>query len=237
MNMEQGSLYLIPTLLGDSAVESVLPARIKEVIGGIHHFVVEDLRTARRFLKKADREIDIDSLEFLILNEHTLTEELPALLEPLLQGHDTGLMSEAGTPCVADPGSKLVSIAHSKGIRVIPVSGPSSITLALMASGFNGQNFVFHGYLPVDPKQRNAALKRLENDAYRLDQTQIFIETPYRNMKLFEGILSSCSPDTRLCIAANLTTADEMIKTLPLAIWKKNPPAIHKQPAVFLIYK
>jgi 16S rRNA (cytidine1402-2'-O)-methyltransferase len=234
---KRGVLYLIPTLLGDSPVENVLPANIKEVIGEIRHFVVEDLRTARRFLKKVDRETDINTLDFQVLNEHTLPEDIPQLLDPALNGHPIGIMSEAGTPCVADPGSLLVSLAHEKNIRVIPLSGPSSITLALMASGFNGQNFAFHGYLPVDPKQRNAALKRLENDAYRLDQTQIFIETPYRNMKLFEGIMASCSPGTMLCIAANLTTADEMIKTLTLATWKKNPPAIHKQPAVFLIYK
>lgn len=235
--MEHGSLYLIPTLLGESRVEDVLPAGIREVIHGIDHFVVEDLRTARRFLKKVDRDIDIDKLEFFILNEHTKAEDIPSMLEPVLKGSRMGLMSEAGSPCVADPGAHLVSMAHEKNIRVVPISGPSSITLALMASGFNGQNFVFHGYLPVEPKQRNAALKRLEQDAYRIDQTQVFIETPYRNMKVFQGIVDSCHSDTRLCIAANITTKDEMIRTQSLAKWKKNPPAIHKQPAVFLIYK
>jgi 16S rRNA (cytidine1402-2'-O)-methyltransferase len=146
-------------------------------------------------------------------------------------------MSEAGTPCVADPGSQLVSMAHEKDIRLIPLTGPSSIILALMASGFNGQNFVFHGYLPVERRSRTAAIRQLENAAYRNDQTQIFIETPYRNMKMFDAIIESCSPETRLCIAANLTTDEEMIRTRQISEWKKKPPAIQKQPAVFLIYK
>jgi 16S rRNA (cytidine1402-2'-O)-methyltransferase len=235
--MEPGRLILIPTLLGDSAVEDVLPANLTNVVRGISHFIVEDLRTARRFLKKVDRSIDIDSLSFFELNEHTPVEEIPAMLQPLLKGQDTGLMSEAGTPCVADPGAIIVTMAHEKNICVIPLSGPSSITLALMASGFNGQNFVFHGYLPVETKKRHSKLKQIEQDAYRLDQTQIFIETPYRNMQMFESIVKSCLPETRLCIAAMLTTADEMVRSMPLSRWKKEPPAIHKQPAVFLIYK
>lgn len=235
--MEQGRLILIPTLLGDSPVDEVMPANLGTVIGKISHFVVEDLRTARRFLKKVDREIDIDSLHFYTLNEHSHQEELPELLQPLLDGHDLGLMSEAGTPCVADPGSTLVSLAHQNNIRVIPLSGPSSITLALMASGFNGQNFAFHGYLPIDRKACTTAIKNLEKDAFRNNQTQIFIEAPYRNMKVFDNIIESCHPETRLCIAANLTTSEEMISTRAVAQWKKNPPAIHKQPAVFLIYK
>jgi len=235
--MEHGSLVLIPTLLGNSQVEDVMPSNLKAVISKINHFVVEDLRTARRFLKKVDRETDIDALEFYLLNEHTRNEDISGLLKPLLEGKDIGLMSEAGTPCVADPGSSLVALAHENNIRVIPLSGPSSITLALMASGFNGQNFIFHGYLPIDSKSRKTDIRKLEQDAYRKDQTQIFIETPYRNMKLFESIIESCNPDTRMCIAVNLTTAEEKITTLRMAQWKKNPPAIHKQPAVFLIYK
>ncbi len=235
--MKKGNLYLIPTLLGDSPVDDVLPGSMKNILGNIKHFVVEDLRTARRFLKKLDKSTDIDSLSFYLLNEHSVSEDLPDMLKPLNEGQDLGLMSEAGTPCVADPGASLVSLAHENNIRVIPLSGPSSITLALMASGFNGQNFVFHGYLPVDNRSRATAIRKLEQDAYRKDQTQIFIETPYRNMKMFESIMGNCSPETRLCVAANLTTADEMIKTLPVAKWKKNPPAINKQPAVFLLYK
>jgi 16S rRNA (cytidine1402-2'-O)-methyltransferase len=235
--MKKGNLYLIPTLLGDGAYDDVLPANLRQIIVKITYFVVEDLRTARRFLKKADSSIDINKLSFELLNEHSSPEDIPSFLNPLLEGNDLGIMSEAGTPCVADPGSELVSLAHSHSIRVIPVSGPSSITLALMASGFNGQNFTFHGYLPVEKRERNAALRRIEQDAFRKSQTQIFIETPYRNMKMFESILESCNAGTRLCIAANLTTNDEMIKTLSVAEWKKQTPAIHKQPAVFLIYK
>ena len=235
--MEHGRLILIPTLLGDSSVEDVLPANLRNVIKGIRHYIVEDLRTARRFLKKVDHNIDIDSLIFFELNKHIPEEDIPRMIEPLLKGHHTGLMSEAGTPCVADPGAMIVSLAHEKNIRVVPLSGPSSITLALMGSGFNGQNFVFHGYLPIESKQRQSVLKKIEQDAHRLDQTQIFIETPYRNMQMFESILKTCLPETRLCIAANLTTAEEMIRTLPVSRWKKEPPAIHKQPAVFLIYK
>lgn len=236
-NMKHGSLLLIPTLLGDSQLGDVMPSNLKGSIGKIRHFVVEDLRTARRFLKKVDKEIDIDSLHFYLLNEHSTPEEIPEFINPLLEGHDLGLMSEAGIPCVADPGSVLVGMAHEKNIRVIPLSGPSSIMLALMASGFNGQNFVFHGYLPIDSKPRATAIKKLEQDAYRNNQTQIFIETPYRNMKLFESILESCHQKTQLCVAAMLTTKDEMIRTMTVGRWKKNPPAIHKQPAVFLIYK
>ncbi len=235
--MKYGRLILIPTLLGDGPVDEVMPANLGTLIGKISHFVVEDLRTARRFLKKVDREIDIDSLHFYTLNEHSQQEELPELIQPLLDGHDLGLMSEAGTPCVADPGSTLVSLAHQKNIRIIPLSGPSSITLALMASGFNGQNFAFHGYLPIDHKACATTIKKLEKDAFRNNQTQIFIEAPYRNMKVFDNVIESCHPETRLCIAANLTTSEEMISTKTVAQWKKNPPAIHKQPAVFLIYK
>lgn len=231
------SLYLIPTLLGDSPVDDVIPHGLSEKLRSIKYFIVEDLRTARRFLKKIDRSINIDDLTFFLLNEHSKADEIHEFIAPLLGGDDMGLMSEAGTPCVADPGASLVSIAHSKNIRVVPLSGPSSITLALMASGFNGQQFIFHGYLPKDRKERIQALKRLEQDAFKKDQTQIFIETPYRNMQMFESITETCRHDTLLCIAADLTTQNEMVRTLNIAQWKKNPPAIHKKPAVFLIYK
>ncbi len=234
---EYGRLFLIPSLLGDGPVEDVLPPALGKQLTGILHYVVEDLRTARRFLKKVDSTINIDALSFGLLNEHTREEDIPALFTPLLEGHDMGLISEAGTPCIADPGAALVAMAHANDVRVIPLTGPSSIILALMASGFNGQNFVFHGYLPVEQKSRMAAIKILEQEAYRRDQTQVFIETPYRNMKLLESILNTCLPETRLCIAANLTTDMEMIRTMTVAVWKKKPPAIHKQPAVFLLYK
>lgn len=237
MNQKKGKIYLIPTLLGDTQLADVLPDGIRGILAGIRHFAVEDLRSARRFLKKIDKQTDIDSLHFQLLNEHSKLEDISLLLQPLLKGNDLGIMSEAGTPCIADPGSLLVSMAHEKGIRIVPLTGPSSLILALMASGFNGQNFVFHGYLPVERRSRSAAIRQLENAAYRNDQTQIFIETPYRNMQMFDAIIESCSPETRLCIAANLTTDDEMIRTRQISGWKKKPPAIHKQPAVFLIYK
>jgi 16S rRNA (cytidine1402-2'-O)-methyltransferase len=235
--MKNGTLYLIPTLLGDSDPAMVMPAKLGSIITSIKHFVVEDLRTARRFLKKVDRSIDIDTLSFSVLNEHSNAQDIPDLIKPSLRGHDMGIMSEAGTPCVADPGAALVSIAHEKGIKVIPLSGPSSIIMALMASGFNGQNFAFHGYIPIEDRDRNHSIKQMETAAFRHDQTQIFIETPYRNMKLFEAIVSVCMSSTRLCIAANLTTTAEMISTKTINGWKKNPPAINKQPAVFLLYK
>lgn len=235
--MNPGNLYLIPALLGDSRADEVIPSGIKKLVSKIEYFVVEDLRSARRLLKKIDPEINIDALQFELLNEHTDPADIPPLLGPLLKGRQTGLMSEAGSPCVADPGSSLVALAHEHSIKVVPLSGPSSINLALMASGFNGQHFVFHGYLPVEHKRRISALKSLEQQAYQKDQTQIFIETPYRNIKMFESILSACSPSTRLCIAANITTPDEIILTRSLSEWKKQPPDIHKQPAVFLLYK
>lgn len=234
--MKKGTLYLIPTPLGEGVLEASIPAGLVVTIRNIRHFVVEDLRTTRRFLKKVDKNTDIDSLRFYELNEHSRDEETAILLKPLLEGHDMGLMSEAGTPCVADPGASLVTLAHAAGIRVAPLVGPSSITLALMASGFNGQNFTFHGYLPVDRKARQQALRRLEQEAMQNDQTQIFIETPYRNMKMLESIIDTLRPSTLLCIAANLTGTEEFIRTLSVGEWKKEIPGIHKQPAVFLIY-
>lgn len=235
--MKKGILYLIPTPLGDGPIEAIMPAGMAKRLMNIHHFVVEDLRTARRFLKKTDRSIDIDSLHFYELNEHSNEEEVGTFLAPLLKGYDMGLMSEAGTPCVADPGASLVALAHENSIRVVPLSGPSSITLALMASGFNGQQFSFHGYLPVDRKARQQALRKLEQDARHTNQTQIFIETPYRNMQMLESIIETLGPATKLCIAASLTTDDEFIRTLTIAAWKKQLPDIHKKPAVFLVYR
>lgn len=237
MNMEPGRLFLIPSLLGNSNIEDVMPANITKTLSGIRHFVVEDIRTARRFIKKAYPSAVIDDMHFELLNEHTELADIPRLIKPLVEGNDVGLISEAGVPCVADPGSGLVLLAHANGIRVIPISGPSSIIMALMASGFNGQSFAFHGYLPIDKQKKISALKKLEQDAYKNEQTQIFIETPYRNMKLFESILAVCNPATRLCIAANITGTDEMIATRTVEEWREHKPDIHKQPAVFLLYK
>ena len=228
-------LYLIPTTLGDSAIEKVLPAEIMEVVQGLKYFVVENTRTARRHLKKMVPEIVIDDLDFKELNEHTQRLELELLLEPIIQGFDVGILSEAGCPGVADPGADLVKIAHEKGISVVPLVGPSSILLSLMASGMNGQNFAFVGYIPVKPAERAAAIRDLERNSGRDHQTQIFIEAPYRNTKLLEDLLAVCNSQTRLCIAVDLTLHSEFVVTKTIANWKKAVPDINKRPAIFLL--
>jgi 16S rRNA (cytidine1402-2'-O)-methyltransferase len=229
-------LYLLPSLLGDTTPSDVLPELVISTIRRIKHFIVEDIRTSRRFIKAIDKSIDINGLQFYILNEHTSDEELPLMLEPLISGHDTGLLSEAGLPCVADPGAKLVGLAHQSGFQVKPLTGPSSIYLALMASGFNGQNFIFHGYLPVDKQQRVKKIKEIEADTHRLDRTQIFIEAPYRNNQLLQSIIQTCNNETMLCIASDLTTKNEIISIKPIKEWKASLPDFHKKPVVFLLY-
>jgi 16S rRNA (cytidine1402-2'-O)-methyltransferase len=228
-------LYLIPTPLGETAAEKVLPAEIMLVVRDLRYFVVENTRTARRHLKKMVPEIVIDDLDFKELNEHTPHRELEQLLEPLTLGHDLGILSEAGCPGVADPGADLVKLAHDKGFRVVPLVGPSSILLSLMASGLNGQNFAFIGYLPVKPAERTPAIREVERNSGRDRQTQIFIEAPYRNTKLLEDLLSVCSSQTRLCIAADLTMDSEFVVTKTIAEWKKAIPEISKRPAIFLL--
>jgi 16S rRNA (cytidine1402-2'-O)-methyltransferase len=229
------NLYLIPTTLGDSSIEKVLPAEIMEVVGSLKYFVVENTRTARRHLKKMVPEIIIDDLDFKELNEHTQPIELELLLEPVRQGFDVGILSEAGCPGVADPGADLVRIAHEQGVTVVPLVGPSSILLSLMASGMNGQNFAFIGYIPVKPAERASAIRDLERNSARDRQTQIFIEAPYRNTKLLEDLLAICSSQTRLCIAVDLTLESEFVVTKTIANWKKAVPDINKRPAIFLL--
>ena len=231
------ALYLIPNLLGDTPVEQVLPPYNHEIIMGIRHFIVEDVRTARRFLKLVDRSIDIDQLTFYTLNKHTNPEEVASMLRPLEEGSPMGVISEAGCPAVADPGADVVAIAQRKGLQVIPLVGPSSIILAVMGSGFNGQSFAFNGYLPIEPDERIKTLKKLEQRAYTENQTQLFIETPYRNAKMMADILKACRPQTHLCIAAGLTTKDEYIKTRTVKEWLGKLPALEKIPCIFLIYK
>jgi len=234
----KGTLYLIPSTLGEPSPVNSLPGINLEIIEKLHHFVVEDLRTARRFLKKIQPGINIDELSFQILNEHTRPEEVPSLLTPLLEGKDMGLLSEAGLPCIADPGALLVSYAHENDVKVVPLIGPSSIFLALAASGFNGQNFAFSGYLPVDRRERISKIRELESAAYQHDQTQIFIETPYRNQHMMDALLETCRPQTRICIAVELTLPGEMIITLTAGQWKRmKRPDIQKKPAVFLLYR
>jgi 16S rRNA (cytidine1402-2'-O)-methyltransferase len=235
--MKNGNLFLIPSLLGESSADAVIPSANIEIIRSIRYFIVEEIRTARRFLKKIAPEIDIDSLNFSLYNEHSSLSDSSSFLAPLLRGEDAGIISEAGTPCVADPGSLIVRYAHESGIRVIPLAGPSSILLALMASGFNGQRFVFHGYLPIDKQTRAKSLKEMEQEISRKDQTQIFMETPYRNLQLLQAIRETCQDSTLLCIATSLTTPDETIITLPVGEWQKKKPDINKKPAVFLLYR
>lgn len=231
------ALYLIPVTLGDTAIEPVLPAYNKGIIAGLKHFIVEDVRSARRFLKKVDRDIDIDVLTFYELNKHTLPGDISGYLKPLAGGHPMGVISEAGCPAIADPGADVVAIAQQKGLRVIPLVGPSSILLSLMGSGFNGQSFAFHGYLPIDTAERNKKLKMLEQRIYTENQTQLFIETPYRNNKMVEEILANCRPQTKLCIAANLTCEGEYIRTRTVKEWKGKAPDLSKIPCIFLLYR
>ena len=231
------ALYLIPVTLGNTPIEKVLPAYNREVILTCRHFIVEELRTARRFLKSVERSIDIDSLSFYEMGKHADAAHFSQYLEPLRRGENVGVISEAGCPAVADPGADIVAIAQREGLEVVPLVGPSSILLSIMASGFNGQSFAFHGYLPIDAAQRAKRLKQLEARSISERQTQLFIETPYRNAKLFADICGTCSPNTRLCVAAGITTDSEWIKTRSIKEWKRTGlPELGKIPAIFLIF-
>lgn len=236
MNMET-ALYLLPVTLGDTPIEKVLPSYNREIILNINHFIVEDVRSARRFLKKVDSSVDIDRLTFYELNKHTRPEAVSGYLQPLVEGNSMGVISEAGCPAVADPGADVVAVAQRKGLKVVPLVGPSSIILSVMGAGFNGQNFAFNGYLPIEPGERTRRLKELESRVYQENQTQLFIETPYRNRKLMEDILHICRPQTRLCIAANITCEGEYIRTRTVKEWKGHLPELDKIPCIFLIYK
>ena len=231
------NLYLVPTSLGECDFNRILPAQNTEIVSALRFFIVEDVRTARRFLKKMNQSIDIDSLTFFILNQHTSPEELSGFLKPMFDGNDMGVLSEAGCPAIADPGADVVAIAQRNNFTVVPLVGPSSILLSLMASGFNGQSFAFVGYLPIQPDERSKALKKLESRVYAENQSQIFIETPYRNMKMVDEILKACQPNTRLCIAVDITLPTEYIKTKTIKEWKNQLPELSKRPCIFLLYK
>ena len=239
MEKIEPALYLIPVTLGETEYQKVLPEYNKKILRGIKNFIVENRRSAIRFLKLADSSIDIDSLEFLELNEHSDLARISNYLDPLLKKKlPMGIISEAGCPAVADPGAAVVEMAQKKNLKVVPLSGPSSMIMAVMASGLNGQGFAFNGYLPVKPNERAAKIRQLENRAWNEKQTQLFIEAPYRNLKMLESILNSCRNETLVCVAAGLTTEQEFIKTLSVAEWKKsNEPPINKLPAIFLIYR
>ncbi len=233
--MQNKSLYLIPSTLGDPDISKVIPAYNLGIIQNLSHFVVEEERTARRFLIRCSYKSDLSAIQFYILNEHTPAAEIPEIIRRS-GNNDLGMLSEAGLPAVADPGALLVKEAHRLKLRVIPLSGPSSLMIALMASGLNGQNFAFNGYLPVKPAERLSRIRHYEKRSEAERQTQIFIEAPYRNNQLTDSFLSALKPSTRLSIAVNLTLPQEWIRTMTVNDWKKNErPDLHKQPAVFII--
>ena len=232
-----GRLILFPVPIGAEDVEASLPAYNLQLLNGCHTFIVEELRTARRFLKHIGYQQSIDETTFHILNEHTEPAEIGHYLDPIDKGEDVGLLSEAGLPCVADPGALVTRMAQSKGVEIMPLVGPSSLMLALMASGLNGQQFAFLGYLPVDRHQRAAAIRSIEQTAIRTGQTQIFIEAPYRNNQMLEALSDTCHPETLICVACDLTLTSQTVRTLTAAQWRKQRQNInlHKRNTVFLV--
>lgn len=234
-SMQTGHLYLIPTLLAEDATDSI-PPQVRKVITETDLYIVENLKTARRFIKAVYKEKNIDACSFFELDKHRDYAFDETFLQQAFEGKHIGLLSEAGMPCIADPGHKVVQLAHELGIRVVPLAGPSSILMALIASGFNGQQFSFNGYLPIDHSERKQKLVQMESLARR-GQTQLFMDTPYRNAKLLEELLQWLKFDTMLCIACNITGKDEYIHSLPLAEWKKRKPDLHKKPAIFILGK
>ena len=232
------ALYLIPVTLGNTPIEHVLPSFNHDVIMGIRHFIVEDIRSARRFLRQTDKAFPIDDSTFFEMGKHADERLFSSYLQPLRNGLPVGIISEAGCPAVADPGADIVGIAQREGLPVVPLVGPNSMILAVMSSGLGGQSFAFCGYLPVEPSDRAKRLRQLETRAWTEGQTQLFIETPYRNQKMFQSLLSTLRPQTRLCIAAGITTPDQFIRTLSIAQWQKQRlPDLSKVPAIFLINK
>lgn len=232
-----GKLYLIPTTLGETNPEDVLPQTIKRTIDFIENYIVENEKTARKFIKSIQPEKIQASLQISVLNKHTEISEHNKMIQPCLEGKNIGLMSEAGCPGVADPGAIIVKLAHEKGIQVVPLVGPSSILLAIMASGMNGQCFSFNGYLPIDKSEKKIALKNLERISQDKNQSQIFIETPYRNNKMLEDILLALNPSTYICVATDITLPTEFIKTMRVSEWKKTKVDLHNRPTIFIIHK
>ena len=237
MHTNFGKLYLIPTRLGDNPPLEVLPISVKKVIESIDDYIVENEKTARRFIKRVDSRKQQSILNFKLINKYTQPEELESFLDACKQGKSMGLLSEAGCPGIADPGADIVKLAHEAHIQVVPLVGPSSILLALMSSGMNGQNFAFNGYIPIDKTERKAALKRLERLSFEQNQTQLFIETPYRNNKIIEDICNTLHQNTRVCIACDITLPSEYIKTMTVKEWKHAKVDLHKRPAIFVIHK
>lgn len=230
-----GKLYLIPSVLAEGSAHQVITPQVKDVISHTGFYLVENLRTARRYISSLQLGIDISTLDLQILDKNSGSQELQHLMKPAFEGKDIGVISEAGCPGIADPGALAVAFAHQKGIQVVPLSGPSSIFLALMGSGFSGQSFTFHGYLPIDKKELVNSLNSLENVSRKDQSTQIFMETPFRNQKMLDNLLQHLHPETLLCIAKNITATDELIQTKRVQDWKRNPPDLHKIPTVFLL--
>lgn len=237
MQHQFGKLYLIPTGLGENPPLDVLPISINKVIESIDDYIVENEKTARRFIKAICSQKSQPSLKFHVLNKHTEVDELPYFLDACKDGKSMGLLSEAGCPAIADPGADIVKLAHQNNIQVVPLVGPSSIILALMGSGMNGQSFTFNGYLPIDKNERKTELKRLERISFEQNQSQLFIETPYRNNKMLKDLCESLHAQTRLCVACDITLSSEYIKTMSINSWKKVKVDLHKRPAIFIIHK
>jgi 16S rRNA (cytidine1402-2'-O)-methyltransferase len=235
--LNKGNLYLIPTVIGDGTQKETLTSPIIKAVQKINVFIVENIRTTRRYIRTIDKEKDIDNITFYCFGKHNNIDLEKDFLPHILRGQDVGIISESGLPCVADPGSKIVAYAHDFDINVIPLVGPSSILLALMASGLNGQKFTFNGYLPIDKSERKKSIRRLEEKISREDQTQIFIETPYRNNQLFEALINTCSKYTKICIATDITTINENIKTTTAIEWKNTKVIIPKKPTIFILGK
>ena len=235
--MSLGKLYLIPTTLGDNAPMEVLPITVKQTIEFCNFFIVENEKTARRFIKKICPEKSQPDLNLFVLNKFTSVEEISHYLNPCKAGENIGIISEAGCPGIADPGAEIVALAHQQNIEVIPLVGPSSILLSVMASGLNGQSFAFNGYLPIDKSERKNTLKRLERRAKEEKQTQVFIETPFRNEALFQEMLQTLESSTKLCIACDITLSTQYIRTFPICVWKKQTISLHKRPTIFVIGK
>jgi 16S rRNA (cytidine1402-2'-O)-methyltransferase len=232
-----GTLYLIPTVLAEDTAAAVIPPQVIDCVAALSYFIVENARTARRYIKTICPAKVIEELQLVVIDKDSTEAEIRKALLPLQQGTSAGIISEAGCPGVADPGAELARFAHRQNLRVVPLVGPSAILLSLMASGFNGQSFAFLGYLPIEKKERLQALRQLEKEMLQKDQTQIFMETPYRNNQLLQDVVQHLTPSYRLCIAANISGANELIRTDTIANWKKQLPDLHKQPAVFLLYK
>lgn len=237
METKKGVLYLIPTTLGDNEPLEVMPISIKKIIEQVDYFIVENEKTARRFIKRITPKKSQPSLVIFKLDKYADALEVQTYLDSCEKGISIGLLSEAGVPAIADPGAEIVKLAHQKNIRVVPLVGPSSILLAMMASGFNGQNFAFNGYLPIDASERKKTIKSLEKLSKEKNQSQIFIETPYRNEKMFTDLKSTLTPGTKVCIACDITLNSEYIKTLTVKDWKNEHPDLHKKPTIFIIHK